>query len=697
MKKNLSPYGHPPNEAAAGSAESTGSDFMQEMLPDFIAESRELLDSAEDNLLMLAETADPELIQEAVDTCFRHFHTIKGNAALMGVTAFEGLAHAAETVLSNTRQTGGPMAENQRRWLISVVDILRASMTRLAAAEPLDTAAFDALKQAQNGPPHSLDTLPADFIGGTTIDHAEQVPLGEILIAMGKIRREDVAEALQRQRELCPVAEADDPNTVENEANPNGDNDQPRNATPTVRYKDIRVDVDKIDQLVNLAGELVTVSDMLMHRGNDQINDQLNRLVGDIQGVAMSMRMVPIGFVFRKMKRLVNDISQSLGKPVGLQIQGEDTEVDRELAEQIGDPLLHILRNAIDHGIEDPAQRQAAGKPKNGLIVLEAEHAGDEVRIIIKDDGRGLNRERILAKAVEKGLVTGTEPLTDEAVWRLILQPGFSLAETVTPLSGRGIGMDVVQKNLEKVSGRLEIQSIKGQGTTITLRIPLTLAIIDTLLVGVGENLFVIPLSAVLECADLERSNGDRPYTGAIVEVRGELVPQIRLRERYRITGPPPAGEQVVIVQTDTGRLGLVVDSALGKHQTVIKSLFIATAAKHRLQDSHATLSAFPSFILLTTSGSRMKGLLMDKKSAKPASKVSSILRLVLNPPTTAKAVFPINGLIIWAASRLYPSSRSYFPTRLFIISLPKGLIHQAILFTNSLTGTSPRHIFINE
>jgi two-component system, chemotaxis family, sensor kinase CheA len=557
-----------------GSAGSAVSDYMQEMLPEFVAESRELLDNVEDHLLNLAETSDSDLIRESIDTCFRNFHTIKGNAALMGIAAISNLAHAAETVLSDTRQASGGIAMNHRRWLMAVVDLLRASLVHLTAAEPLDTAAFESLMQAPDSATHSLDNLPIGFMDATSIDHADQLPLGEILIAMGKLNREDVAEALRHQRELRPKVQTEQRRSAENQ-NRNDDNHfiRPNTSLSPVRYKDIRVDVDKIDRLVNLAGELVTVADMLMHRGNDQINDQLNRLVGDLRGVAMSMRMVPIAVVFRKMKRLVADISQGLGKPVGLQIRGEETEVDRELAEQIGDPLLHILRNAIDHGIETPAERQAAGKPRNGQIVLEAEHAGDEVRIIVQDDGRGLDRERILIKAQEKGLITGTEKLTDEAVWRLILHPGFSLADSVTALSGRGIGMDVVRKNLEKVSGRLEIRSVKDRGTTITLRIPLTLAVIDTLLVGVGDDLFVIPLSAVIECAELKPNPGDRPYTGQIIEIRDEMIPQIRLRERYRIGGTPPADEQVVIVRTDTGRLGLVVDRALDKHQTVIKSL----------------------------------------------------------------------------------------------------------------------------
>jgi len=283
--------------------------------------------------------------------------------------------------------------------------------------------------------------------------------------------------------------------------------------------------------------------------------------------------MLPIGTTFSKYRRLVRDLSAEFGKDITLATQGAETELDKTVIERLGDPLMHLLRNSIDHGIESPQERLAAGKPAQGTILLAAEHSGGEVLIRISDDGRGMDPEAIRAKAVEKGLIAADAELTNKELFKLIFEPGFSTAKKLTSVSGRGVGMDVVKRAIDSLRGTVEIRSEKGKGSTITVRLPLTLAIIDGLQVCVGGDFFVIPLSLVEECVELLRQDVEEAGNQRILYLRGEIVPYLSLREWFGINGAPPAIEQIVITRVEGSRVGIVVDSVIGEHQTVIKTL----------------------------------------------------------------------------------------------------------------------------
>jgi two-component system chemotaxis sensor kinase CheA len=342
----------------------------------------------------------------------------------------------------------------------------------------------------------------------------------------------------------------------------------------------IRVPTAKLDQFVDLVGELVTVQARLAQiatRFDDSdivsVSEEVERLTSALRENSMSIRMLPIRSTFERFRRLIHDLSRDLHKEVELTIEGAETELDKTVIDQLTDPLMHMIRNSMDHGIESQEQRLASGKPAVATVHLAARHAGAHVLIEVSDDGAGINAAAVRARAIERGLIAPDAQLTESEIYSLILTPGFSTAEQVTDVSGRGVGMDVVRQRIESLRGTIHIDSKPGRGTTVTLRLPLTLAIIDGLLVRVGEAFFILPLANSLECIELTRediaaSNGKR-----IANVRGEIIPYIRLREYFEMQTEPPAIEQIMIAETDDGRCGFVVDEVLGDHQTVIKNL----------------------------------------------------------------------------------------------------------------------------
>ncbi|MDD3119605.1 MAG: chemotaxis protein CheA, partial [Victivallales bacterium] len=348
----------------------------------------------------------------------------------------------------------------------------------------------------------------------------------------------------------------------------------------------IRVDLKRLDKLINLVGELVIAESMVFRELNvvlDNDNDlehkihHLQRVSSELQDVAMSVRMVSLDATFKKMIRLIHDLSRKSGKAVNMKIVGEETEVDKNVIEQINDPIVHIIRNSVDHGIEAAAERLAAGKPEAGLVTLEAWHDGGEVWISISDDGRGLDREKIIAKGIATGMIAGDgTDLTDDEVFQLIFEPGFSTAEKVTDISGRGVGMDVVKKNIEKLNGRIRIRSNPGQGTTISLRIPLTLAIIDGMLVKIGTGLFTIPLLSIKESLRCGRDMVTTlPDGNECVAVREEQIPVMRLYKCFNRTTDIKEIDQgvLVIVEADGEKAALLVDEIVGQQEIVIKGL----------------------------------------------------------------------------------------------------------------------------
>ena len=373
--------------------------------------------------------------------------------------------------------------------------------------------------------------------------------IGELLVEQGQVQPAVVAAALNKQKQ---VKEGRGPDS-----------------------QSIRIDADKLDRLINLVGELIIatagaslVARATRHAQLQEAHSVLSGLVEEVRDSALQLRMVRIGGTFSRFQRVVHDVSRELGKDIGLVVSGEDTELDKTVVEKIGDPLTHLVRNAMDHGIEPADIRLARGKPAQGTVRLNAFHDSGSIVIEVSDDGGGLKRDRILAKAVERGLVEPGKSLSDSEIFGLIFEPGFSTAEQVTNLSGRGVGMDVVKRNINALRGSVQIDSAEGIGTTVTVRLPLTLAIINGFQVGVGASVFVVPLEMVEECIAFSAEEG-HDYTN----VRGEVLPFVRLRELFGLVGQPAARQNIVVVRHAGQRAGLVVDALLGEFQTVIKPL----------------------------------------------------------------------------------------------------------------------------
>lgn len=341
----------------------------------------------------------------------------------------------------------------------------------------------------------------------------------------------------------------------------------------------VRVPADRLDELIVQVGELVIASagvDVLAretrHIRLQEAVGSLMQLIDGIQSGALQLRMVPIGETFSRFQRVVRDVSQELGKKIQLDIVGADTELDKAMVERIGDPLMHLVRNAMDHGLETPQERLAAGKPEQGTLRLRAFHDSGSVVVEVSDDGRGLNRERIVAKATERGLIGSAEGLSDQDVWQLIFEPGFSTADQVTKLSGRGVGMDVVRRSIESLRGTITLHSRPGQGTLMQMRLPLTLAILDGFMVGVGSARFIVPLDMVVECIELP-ADAMIPDQAKYLNLRGEVLPYICLREVFAIDGTPSRRPSVVVTRCGELKTGVLVDSLHGEIQTVIKPM----------------------------------------------------------------------------------------------------------------------------
>jgi|AGTN01.3.fsa_nt_gi Chemotaxis protein histidine kinase and related kinases len=390
---------------------------------------------------------------------------------------------------------------------------------------------------------------------------ARQPRLGDLLVQDGALSPERLHSALAEQKHVRAESEA-------------------AKAASQAANSSIRVPAERLDDLMDQVGELVIAQARLKQiiaASEDlqikSIAEEIERLANGLRDTTMGIRMLPIGSLFGRFRRLVRDLSRDLGKDVQLATSGEETELDKTVIERLNDPLVHIVRNSLDHGLESAEERLRNGKPAQGRIHLSASHAGTQVRISIRDDGRGLDRARIRAKAEEKELIAAGAKLSDAELFQLIFNPGFSTAASVTSVSGRGVGMDVVKRTIDSLRGTIEVDSAPGGGTEIVLSLPLTLAIIDGLLVRVGQGRYVLPLSAVEECVELSAED-DLRHTGRnFLNIRGELVPFIRLREMFGARTPPDPYQKVVVISAGERRVGLVVDQVLGDHQTVIKSL----------------------------------------------------------------------------------------------------------------------------
>jgi two-component system chemotaxis sensor kinase CheA len=526
----------PPAPPSAPAADNDTLPITAEMLKHFSTEGEELLLHCEQALLELEKS--PGNAAELIAEAFRAMHSFKGNCGFVEQNALGRLAHKAENMLEALK--AGLLAPSPTTvgLLLKAVDALSEGLAEMSRTGTTQANGFEAMARMLEEGAHPANAT---------------------------------LQALQ-----IPMADAHVPEK------------QPTTAAPKVALRqDIRVDLTKLDALVNLVGELVIAEAMVTrHPSMRTIEDetleravhQLRRVSADLQDVAMAVRMIPLSATFRKLIRLVHDLSNKVGKLVRLELVGEETEVDKSLIEQLSDPLVHIVRNSLDHGLEMPHERHAAGKSETGTITIEARHEGGEVLIIISDDGRGLDRTRILSKAVERGLLqqSEAEKLTDAQIHNLIFEPGFSTADQVTDISGRGVGMDVVKKNIEKVKGTVEIRSKPLMGTTIVLHIPLTLAIIDGMLVRVGSARYTLPLLSIRESfRPLPEQITVTPDGQEVARVRRDMLPVVRLHELYR---RPPDHEKLeegilVIVESGTQTVCLFVDELLGQQQAVIKGL----------------------------------------------------------------------------------------------------------------------------
>jgi two-component system chemotaxis sensor kinase CheA len=435
-------------------------------------------------------------------------------------------------------------------------------------------------------PPHSklaeyielIDRLPEDA-----------TRLGELLVGSGALTPQELEKALHEQRintelkrsasllgEILVEQRSVEPALVQAALSKQSQ----IQAHKSKEGRSVRVDADKLDELINLVGELVIAgagaSQLAQRCQNDalqQATSVVSGLVEDIRDSALRLRMVPIGGTFNRFQRVVRDVSLELGKYIDLQISGTDTELDKTVVEKIGDPLMHLIRNAMDHGIESPEVRLAAGKPAKGRLSLNAYHDSGSIVIEIADDGAGLDRERILQKALERGLLAPIATPSDQDIYNLIFEPGFSTAAAVTSLSGRGVGMDVVKRNITALRGSVDLDSQAGQGTRVRIRLPLTLAIIDGFLVGVGQASYVVPLDMVQECLELTEEDRQATRERNYLNLRGTVLPLVYLRDQFNAGGRSGRRENVVVVRCGGQKAGLVVDELQGEFQTVIKPL----------------------------------------------------------------------------------------------------------------------------
>jgi two-component system chemotaxis sensor kinase CheA len=526
----------PSQPAAAAMAYSIAQD--PELMGDFVNEAGEHLATIEAQVLVLER--DPAA-HDPLNAAFRGFHTIKGLAGFLDLGDIRAVSHEVETVLDRAR--------NQELLLTpAIIDVV------------LESA--DYLKRA-------IACVQSGLRG-----QAAEAPAYDGLLARVRAVLEGKQVATVEAVEPAKATEAVEKSKAAENTKSEGETGF-----------SLRVDAGKLDYMMDMVGELVIAQSLIAHNpeigalesGPLQRNlQQLGRITAEVQRVAMSMRMTPVSTLFGRMNRLVRDLTRKNGKKVRLELTGEETELDKTIVEQLADPLMHMVRNSLDHGLEGPEERAAGGKSPEGTLVLSASHQAGHILIEITDDGRGLDTEKILKKARERGLVPEGQSPSENEVFFLIFEPGFSTAEVVTDVSGRGVGMDVVRRQIQGLRGRIEIRSIRGRGTTFLMRLPLTLAIIDGLIVGVGAERYIMPINSVRE---MLRPSPEMIFTmegrAEMAMVRGELLPIVRLARRFGIEGARqnPAEALFVVVEAQGRRFCLLVDEMLGKQEVVIKSL----------------------------------------------------------------------------------------------------------------------------
>jgi len=614
----------------------------------FFEESFEGLDIMESGLLELEQG---EVDLENINTIFRSAHSIKGGSGTFGFMAVAEFTHDMETLLDQMRNGERQVTELVVETLLGSVDVLRNMLNAIRDGSDIDvdsvaemtvsikgilgeenTAPATATKAQVSGvaakgwvvgfKPHidimktgndtvrllrELNSL-ADT-AEVTINNESLPPLSELApeechqswrinLINGDVSEDDIREVFAWVDDECELT-IESLAEEENYIGPERRDDDRRQKEPERRKTDrrinkpaesssIRVNISKVDELINMVGELVITQSMLSRFGEaedfnaatiERLKDGLAQLEGhtrELQESVMRIRMMPISFAFQRFPRLVHDLSSTFDKKIELIMTGESTELDKTVLEKIGDPLVHLVRNSLDHGIESPQVRIDSGKSEIGVIELSAFHQGGNIVIQIKDDGAGLNKEKILGKAKEKGLVTKEEGLTDEQIYDLIFRPGFSTADVVSDVSGRGVGMDVVRRNIRELGGAVEVKSTPGEGSVFTIRLPLTLAILDGQLVGIGNETYILPVISIIESLQVKTENINAVAGNAeVYRLRDEYIPIVRL---YQIFGIEPVSTELdtgllVVVEAEGKKIAIYVDDLLGQQQVVIKSL----------------------------------------------------------------------------------------------------------------------------
>ncbi|NLP04285.1 MAG: chemotaxis protein CheA [Fibrobacter sp.] len=543
------------------------------LLGDFISESEEHLHNADNYLLQLESTADIENI----NALFRVFHTIKGIAGFLSLYSIQKLAHSTENLLDKVRKNECPVSGHLVDLVFSAADALKLEIGSLRKALSSDSRYI--VNNEVGSLINELDTF-AEKSGARKI--------GEILIDEGKTTHSELEKALSIQHEN-PEAKIGEILVQQGSVRPRDVNEalavqQGKHKTVFVK-ESIKVDTEKLDKLVNTIGELVITEAMVT--GNEALRRNastevlrnirlLDKITRQLQEIGLSMRMISLKSTFQKMARLSRDLAKKAGKEINFITAGEDTELDKIVVEKIGDPLVHMVRNAADHGLETPQERLAAGKPAAGTISLRAYQKGGSICIELEDDGRGLDRKAIINKALKQGIIEEGENISEQEVYHLVFKPGFSTAKTVTDISGRGVGMDVVKKSVEALRGHIEIKTEQGKGTLFTIHLPLTMAIMDGMVVRVNNERYIVPTLSVIESFRPRKEDISCIVNkGEVVNTHGELIPLIHLAAIFNVNGAIENPENgIVVVLKDMGkRMGLLVDSILGQQQTVIKKV----------------------------------------------------------------------------------------------------------------------------
>lgn len=558
-------------------------DYMPEdpdsdLIGEFVAEANDLIARAEEALLSLE--VDPEDM-DAVGTVFRAFHTIKGTSAFLELTLLSEMGHHAESLLSRVRDKEiryqGGYADLALRSLDMLKTLMHSVEKALGGGPLIKPEGYDVLMEALMNPEAAGVSEERDDVASPRI--------GDILVAQGKADRQSIESLVQdhSHEPLGLAAIKTGTASVNDVAHALRTQERMKGPKQFVETS-VRVSTDRLDRLIDMVGEMVIAHSMVaqdnvvVQSAHYELLKKVNhtsKIVRGLQDLSMSMRMVPLKATFQKMARLVRDVARKVGKNVTFITEGEDTEIDRNLVDVINDPLVHMVRNAVDHGIESPEIRKKNGKQPHGTVKLSAFHSAGSVVVQIIDDGKGLDRNAILAKAIEKGMITDSSALCDRDVCNLILEPGFSTAQVVTDVSGRGVGMDVVKKNIESLRGQVEIQSEQGKGSVFRMSLPLTLAIIDGMVLRAGQETYVIPTVSIVRSIKPDPRDVSTVFNrGRVLSLQGKLIPLYRLTRLYGIDDTSDDNEDLVVVIEDDGnQAGLIIDELVGRQQVVIKTL----------------------------------------------------------------------------------------------------------------------------